>query len=71
MHEVVGVGDGTLAGGLQATADQITWGHRQTIPGLPMPMHLPPRERAVRGQKLLRAGPIGPGDTALNCEIRK
>src|SRR4051812_43419690 len=31
MHEVVGVGDGTLAGGLQATADQITWGHRQVF----------------------------------------
>src|SRR5256885_11438118 len=29
MHEVVGAGDGTLAGGLRATADQITWGHRQ------------------------------------------
>ena len=35
-----------------------------TIPGFPMPMDLPPRERAVRGQKLLRAGLIGPGDTA-------
>jgi ribonucleotide reductase beta subunit family protein with ferritin-like domain len=31
MHEVVGAGDGTLAGGLQATADQITWGHRQVF----------------------------------------
>ena len=31
MHEVVGAGDGTLAGGLRATADQITWGHRQVF----------------------------------------
>ena len=28
--------------------------------GFPMPMDLPPRERAVRGQKLLRAGPHRP-----------
>jgi ribonucleotide reductase beta subunit family protein with ferritin-like domain len=31
-----------------------------TIPGFPMPMDLPPRERAVRGQKMLRANLIGP-----------
>src|SRR5215217_706946 len=31
MHEVVGVGDGTMAGGLRATAEQITWGHRQVF----------------------------------------
>jgi ribonucleotide reductase beta subunit family protein with ferritin-like domain len=31
LHEVVGAGDGTLAGGLQATASQITWGHRQVF----------------------------------------
>jgi ribonucleotide reductase beta subunit family protein with ferritin-like domain len=31
MHEVVGAGDGTMAGGLEATADQITWGHRQVF----------------------------------------
>ena len=31
MHEVVGAGDGTLAGGLRATADQLTWGHRQVF----------------------------------------
>jgi ribonucleotide reductase beta subunit family protein with ferritin-like domain len=30
------------------------------IPGFPMPMDLPPRERAVRGQKMLRANLIGP-----------
>ena len=30
-----------------------------------MPMDLPPRERAVRGQKLLRAGLIGPGDDGV------
>ena len=36
-----------------------------TIPGFPMPMDLPPRERAVRGQKLLRAGLIGPGDDGV------
>jgi ribonucleotide reductase beta subunit family protein with ferritin-like domain len=31
MHEVVGAGDGTMAGGLRATADQLTWGHRQVF----------------------------------------
>src|ERR671935_785448 len=31
MHEVVGAGDGTMAGGLRATAEQITWGHRQVF----------------------------------------
>jgi ribonucleotide reductase beta subunit family protein with ferritin-like domain len=36
-----------------------------TIPGFPMPMDLPPRERALRGQKLLRAGFIGPGDEGV------
>lgn len=29
MHEVVGAGDGTLGGGLRATAPQLTWGHRR------------------------------------------
>ena len=32
------------------------------LPRFPMPMDLPPRERALRGQKLLRANLIGPGD---------
>ncbi len=31
MHEVVGRGDGTIAGGLNATQDQITWGHRKVF----------------------------------------
>src|SRR5512133_1105402 len=31
MHEVVGAGDGTMAGGLRATAGEITWGHRQVF----------------------------------------
>jgi len=31
MHEVVGVGDGTLDGGLRATKTQLTWGHRKTF----------------------------------------
>ncbi|MEA2129154.1 MAG: ribonucleoside-diphosphate reductase beta chain [Solirubrobacteraceae bacterium] len=31
MHEVVGVGDGTLASGLQTTAPELTWGHRMTF----------------------------------------
>src|SRR5919198_1722548 len=35
------------------------------IPGFPMPMDLPARERALRGQKLLRAGLIGPGDEGV------
>jgi ribonucleotide reductase beta subunit family protein with ferritin-like domain len=39
-----------------------------TIPGFPMPMDLPARERAVRGQKLLRAGLIGPGDEGVTAE---
>jgi ribonucleotide reductase beta subunit family protein with ferritin-like domain len=34
----------------------------ERLPRFPMPMELPPRERAVRGQKLLRANLIGPGD---------
>jgi hypothetical protein len=32
------------------------------LPRFPMPMDIPPRDRALRGQKLLRAGLIGPGD---------
>ena len=35
------------------------------IPRFPMPMDLPPRERSLRGQKLLRAGLIGPGDEGV------
>ncbi|MEA2230982.1 MAG: ribonucleoside-diphosphate reductase beta chain [Solirubrobacteraceae bacterium] len=31
MHEVVGVGDGRLDGGLRATQTQLTWGHRKTF----------------------------------------
>ena len=31
MHEVAGAGDGSLRGGLDATAAQITWGHRQVF----------------------------------------
>jgi ribonucleotide reductase beta subunit family protein with ferritin-like domain len=32
MHEVVGAGgDGSIAGALRATEDQITWGHRQVF----------------------------------------
>jgi hypothetical protein len=31
MHEVIGVGDGTLSSGLQATAPELTWGHRMTF----------------------------------------
>jgi hypothetical protein len=29
MHEVAGVGDGSLSGGLQATLPQLSWGHRK------------------------------------------
>src|SRR3954463_5582554 len=29
MHEVVGVGDGTMAGALRGTEQQLTWGHRE------------------------------------------
>jgi ribonucleotide reductase beta subunit family protein with ferritin-like domain len=32
------------------------------LPRFPMPMDIPPRERALRGQTLLRANLIGPGD---------
>jgi hypothetical protein len=32
------------------------------LPRFPMPMDVSPRERALRGQKLLRANLIGPGD---------
>jgi hypothetical protein len=31
MHEVVGLGDGTVAGSLRATMPELTWGHRQTF----------------------------------------
>jgi len=31
MHEVVGVGDGSLSGGLRATERELTWGHRKTF----------------------------------------
>ena len=31
MHEVVGVGDGSLGGGLRATRQELTWGHRKTF----------------------------------------
>jgi ribonucleotide reductase beta subunit family protein with ferritin-like domain len=33
-----------------------------SLPRFPMPMDIPPRERALRGQKMLRAGFFGPGD---------
>ncbi len=36
-----------------------------TIPRFPMPMDLPPRERSRRGQKLLRAGLIGPAEDGV------
>ena len=141
LHEVVGRGDGSVAGVLAATRAELTWGHRQVfarldrmagelrrdhsprmlaaavtlyhvvveaslaqpgqhmiedylerydvlprfrdgeagaasleqrlraiglpvldLPRFPMPMDIPPRERALRGQKLLRANLIGPGD---------
>src|SRR3954464_4340604 len=31
MHEVVGVGDGTLGGVLRATVGELSWGHRQVF----------------------------------------
>ncbi len=31
LHEVVGVGDGSLGSGLKATAPQLTWGHGKTF----------------------------------------
>ena len=31
MHEVVGLGDGTVAGGLRATEPELTWGFRRTF----------------------------------------
>ncbi len=31
LHEVVGLGDGTVGGGLRATHDQLTWGHRMVF----------------------------------------
>ncbi|HWC27299.1 MAG TPA: ribonucleotide-diphosphate reductase subunit beta [Solirubrobacteraceae bacterium] len=31
MHEVVGVGDGSLSSGLRETAPTLTWGHRRTF----------------------------------------
>jgi hypothetical protein len=34
MHEVVGVGDGTLSASLRATRPQLTWGHRKLFASL-------------------------------------
>jgi ribonucleotide reductase beta subunit family protein with ferritin-like domain len=31
MHEVVGVGDGSLGDGLRSTASELNWGHRRTF----------------------------------------
>ena len=31
MHEVVGVGDGSLGDGLRSTASELNWGHRKTF----------------------------------------
>jgi hypothetical protein len=31
MHEVVGLGDGSIGGTLRATLPELTWGHRQTF----------------------------------------
>jgi Ribonucleotide reductase, small chain/SCP-2 sterol transfer family len=31
MHEVVGIGDGSLAAGLSVTRPELTWGHRMTF----------------------------------------
>ena len=31
MHEVVGVGDGTLGDGLRSTEPELSWGHRRTF----------------------------------------
>ena len=39
-----------------------------TLPRFPMPMDLPPRERALRGQKMLHAGLIGPGDEGVHAD---
>jgi hypothetical protein len=38
------------------------------LPRFPMPMDLPPRERALRGQKMLHAGLIGPGDEGVRAD---
>jgi hypothetical protein len=34
MHEVVGLGDGTIGGGLDATKSYLTWGHKKTFENL-------------------------------------
>ena len=34
MNEVVGVGDGSIAGGMNATAGQLSWGHKMIFQGL-------------------------------------
>jgi ribonucleotide reductase beta subunit family protein with ferritin-like domain len=38
------------------------------LPRFPMPMDIPPRERVVRGHKLLRAGFLGPPDAPLTMD---
>ncbi|MEH3053191.1 MAG: ribonucleotide-diphosphate reductase subunit beta [Patulibacter minatonensis] len=34
MHEVVGLGDGSIGGGLDATKSYLTWGHKKTFANL-------------------------------------
>jgi hypothetical protein len=34
MNEVVGLGDGSIAGGMNATASQLSWGHKMIFQGL-------------------------------------
>src|ERR1700748_1436212 len=48
MHEVVGTGDGTLSGGLQATLPQLTWGHRRLFARLDTMADELRRDRSTR-----------------------
>ena len=50
MHEVAGVGDGSLSGGLQATLPQLSWGHRKLFAHLD---HVAARLRRDRSPLML------------------
>ena len=55
MHEVVGLGDGTVGGTLKATMSELSWGHRQTFGALE---DMAARLRKAPGDRRLLASAI-------------
>ena len=74
MHEVVGLGDGTIAGGLKATDDQITWGHRKVFTRLEQMAERaaqgPLQAEARRGGDAVPRGGRGPAGPARPAHDR-